>query len=113
MRGGAKFIAAEPVMPPEKARMRNTEKSNIGRRLIRSAIRKARGLAAGAPRIARGQCGDTHQPAPPQEGKLLFLAASASKNLHALLPATRIIVSGFPLPSIRFSFVSRQSRNGS
>ena len=45
------FIAAEPMIAPEKGRMRNTEKSNIGLELSFSAIRKAMKLAAEAPRI--------------------------------------------------------------
>ena len=35
-----KFMAIEPSRAPEKLRIRNTEKSNIGRGLIRSAITK-------------------------------------------------------------------------
>ena len=46
------FIADEPMMAPEKGRMPNTEKSNIGRALSFSANTKAMKLATETPRIA-------------------------------------------------------------
>ena len=48
-----KFIAVEPRSAPEKLRIRNTEKSNIGRGLIRSAITKAMRLTMETPMIAK------------------------------------------------------------
>jgi len=48
-----KFMPIEPSSAPEKARMRSTEKSNIGRRLNFSASRKAAKLRMATPRMAR------------------------------------------------------------
>ena len=46
-----KFMPAEPISAPEKLRMRNTEKSNIGCGLMISTQTKTAKLAADAPRM--------------------------------------------------------------
>ncbi len=48
-----KFMPTEPRIAPENARMRNTEKSNIGWARLRSIATKAAKLAADAPSRAR------------------------------------------------------------
>ncbi|KVU43834.1 hypothetical protein WK66_20080 [Burkholderia ubonensis] len=47
-----KFIPIEPKIAPVNARIRNTEKSNIGRALRRSATTKAASASAVAPSTA-------------------------------------------------------------
>ncbi|MNL89985.1 hypothetical protein D3C87_2206760 [compost metagenome] len=46
------FMPIEPNSAPEKLRMRNTEKSNIGRALTFSAMTKPIRLTMAMPRIA-------------------------------------------------------------
>lgn len=47
-----KFIAAEPMTAPENAGTRKTEKSNMGRGLTLSAMRKAMKLTIARPMTA-------------------------------------------------------------
>ncbi|MNJ54246.1 hypothetical protein D3C77_496790 [compost metagenome] len=48
-----KFMPAEPNKAPEKRRMRNTEKSNMGSALRRCATTKTMKLTIATPRLAR------------------------------------------------------------
>ncbi|MDR8936270.1 hypothetical protein FEP65_03165 [Burkholderia multivorans] len=48
-----KFIPIEPKIAPVNARMRNTEKSNIGRALLRSATTNAPTASTVAPSTPR------------------------------------------------------------
>lgn len=48
-----KFIPIEPKIAPVNARIRNTEKSNIGRALARSAMKKPASASTVAPSTPR------------------------------------------------------------